>query len=198
MAEYMVINNNIIEAIYCGNVEESENIIILPENHEARVGENISFYNDNWSRKSDIELMQLGLIDIPMGFKLENNMLIEMAYVEKVIAGIEEMPPYYKIENNQLVEMEEYEKLEIMQRQEKEEYHRQKRDNLINNEIWKLQRHEQEKLLGLNTTLSDDEFLKLLKYIQDLRDMILLIIQRKYKFGGIKAPLNCCKKLSCY
>lgn len=173
MAEYMTINNNIIEAIYCGDVEENENIIILPENHEVRAGENIAFYNDNWSRKSDIELMQLGLIDIPAGFKLENNMLIEMAYVEKVMAGIEEMPPYYKIENNQLVEMAECEKLEIMQRQEKENYHRQKRDSLISKEIWKIQRHEQEKLLGLNTTLSDDEFLKLLKYIQDLRDITL-------------------------
>ena len=163
MAEYMTINNNIIEAIYCGDVEENEKIVVLPENHEVRVGENIAFYNNDWSRKSDIELMQLGLIDIPTGFKLENNMLIE----------IEEMPPYYKIENNQLVEMAECEKLEIMQRQEKEEYHRQKRDSLISKEIWKIQRHEQEKLLGLNTTLSDDEFLKLLKYIQDLRDITL-------------------------
>ena len=83
MAEYMVIKDNIIQAIYCGDVEENENIVVLPENHEVRVGENIAFYNDNWSRKSDIELMQLGLIDIPTGFKLENNMLIEMAYVEK-------------------------------------------------------------------------------------------------------------------
>ena len=193
MAEYMTINNNIIEAIYCGDVEENENIIILPENHEVRAGENIAFYNNDWSRKSDIELMQLGLIDIPTGFKLENNILIEMAYVEKVIAGIEEMPPYYKIENNALVEMAECEKLEIMQRQEKENYHRQKRDNLINNEIWKLQRHEQEKLLGLNTTLSDDEFLKLLKYIQDLRDITL----QEYFPDFVDYPEKI-KKLSCY
>lgn len=171
MAEYMIVNNNIIEAIYCGDVEENENIIILPEKHEVRTGENIAFYNDNWSRKSDVELMQLGLIELPKGYKLENGSIIEMSFNEKVIAGIEEIPPYYKIENNQLVEMAEHEKLALMQRQEKENYHRQKRDNLINQEIWKIQRHEQEKLLGLNTTLSDDEFLKLLKYIQDLRDI---------------------------
>lgn len=171
MAEYMIVNNNIIEAIYCGDVEESENIIILPENHEVRAGENIAFYNDNWSRKSDIELITLGLSELPKGYKLENGSIVEMSYNEKVIAGIEEIPPYYKIENNQLVEMEEHEKLASMQRQEKENYHRQKRDDLINQEIWKIQRHEQEKLLGLNTTLSDDEFLKLLQYIQDLRDI---------------------------
>lgn len=173
MAEYMVLKNNVVEAIYCGEIKNSENIIILPENHEVRVGENIAFYNDDYTRKSDIELMQLGLIDIPAGFKLENNMLIEMAYVEKVIAGIKDLPPYYKIENNALVEMAEHEKLELMTKAEKEEYHRQKRDRLISSQMWKIQRHEQEKLLGLNTTLSDDEFLKLLKYIQDLRDITL-------------------------
>lgn len=171
MAEYMIVNNNIIEAIYCGDVEENENTIILPENHEVRVGENISFYNDDWSRKSDVELIQLGLINIPEGVKIENGNIVEMTFVEKVIAGLEEMPLYYKIENNDLVEMAEHEKLAIMQKQEKENYHRQKRDKLINEEIWKIQRHEQEKLLGLNTTLSDEEFLKLLKYIQDLRDI---------------------------
>lgn len=173
MAEYMTINNNIIEAIYCGDVEESENIIILPENHEVRAGENIAFYNNDWSRKSDIELILLGLINVPLGYKVENNKLVELTYEEKVIAGLEALPQYYKIENNQLVEMEEYEKLEIMQRQEKEEYHRQKRDSLISKEIWKIQRHEQEKLLGISTTLNDDDFLKLLKYIQDLRDITL-------------------------
>lgn len=173
MAEYMVLKNNVVEAIYCGEIKNSENIIILPENHEVRVGENIAFYNDDYTRKSDIELILLNLKDIPLGYKLENNQLIEMTYEEQVIAGIKDLPPYYKIENNALVEMAEHEKLELMTKAEKEEYHRQKRDRLISSQMWKIQRHEQEKLLGLNTTLSDDEFLKLLKYIQDLRDITL-------------------------
>lgn len=171
MAEYMIVNNNIIEAIYCGDVEKDENTVILPKNHEVKVGENIAFYNDDYTRKSDIELILSNLKDIPLGYKLENNQLIEMTYDEKVIAGIEDIPPYYKIENNALVEMEEYEKLSLMTKAEKKNYHRQKRDNLINQEMWKIQRHEQEKLLGLNTTLSDDEFINLLKYIQNLREI---------------------------
>ena len=187
MAEYMTINNNIIEAIYCGDVEENENIIILPENHEVRAGENIAFYNNDWSRKSDIELMQLGLIDIPTGFKLENNMLIEMAYVEKVIAGLEQLSSNMKIVDGQIVPKTAEELFAEMTLEEKENFIRSKRDALINEAdilllkyqeqvelgIVKIQRHEQEKLLGLNTTLSDDEFLKLLKYIQDLRDITL-------------------------
>lgn len=146
MAEYMVLKNNVVEAIYCGEIKNGENIIILPENHEVRVGENIAFYNDDYTRKSDIEL---------------------------ILSNLKDLPPYYKIENNALVEMAEHEKLELMTKAEKEEYHRQKRDRLISSQMWKIQRHEQEKLLGLNTTLSDDEFLKLLKYIQDLRDITL-------------------------
>ena len=173
MAEYMVLKNNVVEAIYCGEIKNGENIIILPENHEVRVGENIAFYNDDYTRKSDIELILSNLKDIPLGYKLENNQLIEMTYEEQVTAGIKDLPPYYKIENNALVEMAEHEKLELMTKAEKEEYHRQKRDRLISSQMWKIQRHEQEKLLGLNTTLSDDEFLKLLKYIQDLRDITL-------------------------
>lgn len=173
MAEYMVIKDNIIDAVYCGEVEENENIVVLPENHEVRAGENIACYNDNWSRKSDVELIKLGLLELPKEYKIENDMLIEMSLDEKILAGIEEMPRFCKIVDNKIVEMEEYEKLAIMQKQEKENYHRQKRDNLINEEIWKISRHEQEKLLGINTTLSDDEFLKLLKYIQDLRDITI-------------------------
>ena len=119
MAEYMVLKNNVVEAIYCGEIKNGENIIILPENHEVRVGENIAFYNDDYTRKSDIELILSNLKDVPLGYKLENNQLIEMTYEEQVTAGIKDLPPYYKIENNALVEMAEHEKLELMTKAEK-------------------------------------------------------------------------------
>lgn len=173
MAEYMIIKNNVVEAIYCGEIKNNENIIILPENHEVRVGENIAFYNDDYTRKSDIELIISNLKDVPLGYKIENNKLVELTYEEKVVAGIEDIPPYYKIENNALVEMAEHEKLSLMTKAEKEEYHRQKRDILISSQMWKIQRHEQEKLLGISTSLSDDEFLKILQYIQELRDITI-------------------------
>ena len=126
MAEYMVINNNIIEAIYCGKADKKENVIILPENHEVRVGDNIAFYNGNWGRKTDVELMQLGLIDIPAGFKLENNILIEMTYIEKVIAGIEEMPANMKIEEGKLLQKNQDEIFSEMDLDEKANFIRSK------------------------------------------------------------------------
>ena len=170
MAEYMTINNNIIEAIYCGDVEENENVIILPENHEVRAGENIAFYNDNWSRKSDIELMQLGLIDIPVGFKLENNMLIEMTYAEKVIAGIEEMPANMKIENGKLTQKSQDEIFNEMTLEQKGNFIRSKRDNLINEADILLIKYQEQVELGIKK--QDDTYrLALLQYKEDLRNV---------------------------
>lgn len=65
----------------------------------------------------------------------------------------------------------EEEMLLSMTEKEKANYHREKRDSLINKEVWKLQRHEQEKTLGIDTTLTDEQYIKLLKYIQALREL---------------------------
>lgn len=65
----------------------------------------------------------------------------------------------------------EEEMLLSMTEEEKSNYHREKRDSLINKEMWKLQRHEQEKALSLPTTLTDEQYLTLLQYIQLLRDI---------------------------
>ena len=170
MAEYMVINNNIIEAIYCGKADEKENVIILPENHEVRVGDNIAFYNNDWSRKSDVELMQLGLKDIPAGFKLENNMLVEMTYIEKVIAGIEEMPANMKIEEGKLLQKSQEELFNEMTLEQKEIFIRSKRDNLINEADILLIKYQEQVELGI-ITANETYRLGLLQYKQALRDI---------------------------
>lgn len=169
MAEYMIIKNNVVEAIYCGEADEGS--ITLPANHEVRVGESLDFYNSDYTRKSDIQLMQEKLIEIPKGYKIDNNNLVEMTYDEKVIAGLEQLPKYMKILDNQVIPMTEEEKLQAMTEEEKTNHHRQKRDTLLNAELWKLQRHEQEKALGINTTLTDEQYIALLQYIQSLREL---------------------------
>lgn len=170
MAEYMIINNNIIEAIYCGKADEKENIIILPENHEVRAGENIAFYNNDWSRKSEVELMQLGFIDIPQGYKVENNKLVEMTYIEKVIAGFEEMPANMKIENGKLTQKSQDEIFNEMTPEEKENFIRSKRDNLINEADILLIKYQEQVELGIKK--QDDSYrLALLQYKEDLRNV---------------------------
>ena len=61
--------------------------------------------------------------------------------------------------------------LSTMTAEEKAEYYRAKRDELLNNVLWKVQRHEQEKTLGIDTTLTDEQYMALLEYIQALRDL---------------------------
>ena len=55
--------------------------------------------------------------------------------------------------------------------EEKENFIRNKRNNLINSVLWQVERHKQEKELNINTTLTNEEYLNLLKYIQTLRDI---------------------------
>lgn len=169
MAEYMTIKDNIVTGIYCGTVEEGS--ITLPANHQVRVGEPLTFYNEDYTRKSEVQLIQEKLIDIPQGYKIENDKLVEMTYDEKIIAGLEQLPSGMKIVGSEIIPMTEEEKLQAMTEKEKASYHRQKRDNLLNAEMWKLQRHEQEKMLGIETTLSDEQYIALLQYIQALRDL---------------------------
>lgn len=169
MAEYMIIKDNIVTGIYCGIAEEGS--ITLPVNHEVRVGEPLTFYNNDYTRKSDIQLMHENLIPIPKGYKIENNNLVELSYEEKVVMGLESLPYGMKIVDNNLVPMTEDEKLAVMTTEEKAVCHKQKRDALLNAELWKVERHNQEILLGRETTLSNDEFMHLLRYIQELRDL---------------------------
>lgn len=56
-------------------------------------------------------------------------------------------------------------------RKEAEEQVRAERDRLLDDSMWMLQRHQSEKQLGRPTTLSEEEFLELLQYQQDLRDV---------------------------
>ena len=115
--------------------------------------------------------MQENLIPIPQGYKIENDTLVEMTYDEKIIAGLEQLPKYMKIIDNQVIHMTEDEKFNTMTEEEKASYHRQQRDTLLNAELWKLQRHEQEKALNLPTTLTEEQYIALLQYIQSLREL---------------------------
>lgn len=171
MAEYMIVENNIITGIFCGEVEKGENIVILPPNHQVRCGETFEYYNKDWTRKSRAELIKLGLEECPQGYILDGDDIRLMDFEERVVAGIEPLTADQKIVDGKLVNKTEEELWEEKTPEEKAKYHRQKRDHLINSEIWKIQRHEQEKFLGVETTLTEDEYQDLLKYIQALRDL---------------------------
>lgn len=74
MAEYMVVENDIVKGIFCGyeyteeeydkhgNVVKPVEKIIpqgavdLPENHEVNVGDNINMFTEDFKRKADIDV----------------------------------------------------------------------------------------------------------------------------------------------
>ena len=45
------------------------------------------------------------------------------------------------------------------------------RDNEIDAVIWMAQRHEQQKLLSIDTTLTESQYLELLQYVEQLRNL---------------------------
>lgn len=171
MAEYMTVEGNVITGIFCGVAEKGENIIILPPNHQVRCGETLEYYNKDFTRKSTAELIRLGFEECPQGYIVDGDDVRLMNFEERIIAGLDPLSSYQKIVDGKLVNKTEEEMWAEKTPEEKAEYHRQQRDTLLNAELWKLQRHEQEKALGISTTLSEQEYLALLQYIQNLRDI---------------------------
>lgn len=125
--EYLIIENEKIKGHYCSNQLPKGAIEVT--DFSGQIGEPVSFYNDKWERKPDLQLMQEGLIPIPAGFKLENDKLIPMTLEEKIEAGFEKIPVGFKFVNGEFVELSSEEKLEKGQIT-KEEY-----ETLLNEKI---------------------------------------------------------------
>ena len=105
MFEVLKIENEKIVSHSIVNREPRENEIVV-NNWQGTVGEPLTFYNDDYTRKSDIELMEAGLIDIPQGYEIKEGKLeeikIEIQEPEKVEEE-EELPPQFKKENGEIV-----------------------------------------------------------------------------------------------
>lgn len=107
MKEVLKIENGKITAHSIINRNPRENEVIVND-WNGTVGEPLTFYNDDYTRKSDIELMEAELIDIPQGYKIKEGKLeeikIETQESEKVEEELEEeLPPQFKKENGKIV-----------------------------------------------------------------------------------------------
>lgn len=168
MAEYMIVENNVIKGVYCG-VSES-GAINLPENHQVREGDTLDFYHSDFTRKSDVELIQENLMQMPGGYKIENNNIVEMTSDEKILAGLEPLPNNMKIENGKILSKTESELFQELTIEEKEKYIRDKRDNLINSADTILLKYQEQVELGIID--EDNEYrLALLQYKENLRNI---------------------------
>jgi hypothetical protein len=79
--------------------------IEIPKDKWVIEGDKLVYYDKNWDRISDVELIKNKLKPMPVGFKIINNELIEMTWEERIIAGLEEVPEGYKIEGDNLIPM---------------------------------------------------------------------------------------------
>ena len=106
MKEVLKIENGKIIGHSIVNREPRENEIVV-NNWNGTVGEPLTFYNDDYTRKSNVELMVAGLIEIPQGYEIKEGKLeeikIETQEPEKVEEGLEELPPQFKKENGEIV-----------------------------------------------------------------------------------------------
>ena len=106
MKEVLKIENEKIIGHSIVNREPRGNEIVV-NNWHGTVGEPLSFYNDDYTRKSNVELMVAGLIDIPQGYEIKEGKLeeikIETQEPEKVEEEKEELPPQFKKENGEIV-----------------------------------------------------------------------------------------------
>lgn len=88
------------------------------------VGDPVSYYNNDWTRKTDMELYAEGLKEVPKGKIIDGNNLRDMTEIEKIKANIIPLPYGMKISNDELVAMSQEELLEAGLITE-EEFHKQ-------------------------------------------------------------------------
>jgi len=77
--------------------------------------EPVTFYTQDWERKSDCCLIMEGLLPMPQGYVREENQLRPMTRDERILAGLDDPPFGHKIEDGVLVPMTLEERVEAGQ-----------------------------------------------------------------------------------
>jgi hypothetical protein len=109
--EYLIIKDGIITEHCCGS-ELPEDATQI-DSFIGIVGEPTTYYNDDWTRKSNIELYKENIVYVPTDYKLNDDKtaIVEMSQVEKINAGIETLAAGYKISGDSVIEKTNAEKL---------------------------------------------------------------------------------------
>ncbi len=103
---YVEIENNYIKNLCCGDYVPKD-CIEVEEDWAGRIGEPLSFYDENLKRKSNIQLIKEGLLGMPIGYKFneDKTKIILLNQIERIEYGLDKLPNGFKIENDKLVEM---------------------------------------------------------------------------------------------
>jgi hypothetical protein len=107
------VKNGVITGCHCGSLEADffgtpyygHDRMQIPDNAVVSAGDLAAYYNDAWRRKSDLQLMNDGLLDMPEGYVIEGEALRKMTEDEKILAGLLPPPEGRKIEDGKIVLM---------------------------------------------------------------------------------------------
>ena len=115
MKELILIKENkiISHGFYADDFSASENITMVQvDNWQGQKGESVDYYNSDWTRKTQIELIEQGLETLPSGYKIVDGAIVAMSQIEKIESGLETMPNGFKIVNGELVALNAVERIE--------------------------------------------------------------------------------------
>jgi len=87
----------------------THNQIDIPHESKIMTGDKVEFYDQNWKRKSDVELIDEGKIPMPQGYIREGSNLRQMTRDERIISGLDEPSPGTKIIDGKIKPMTEIE-----------------------------------------------------------------------------------------
>lgn len=162
--EYLIIENGKIKAHRCSRSVPVNAIVV--ENWRGSVGEPVDFYDENWQRKSEFELMKECLVEVPKGFKWNKSKtaLEEMSQIEKIEAGLEKLQENQIIENGEIRELTNSEmfKKGLLSEENFASIKRNERDFLLT---------KTDKYLLPDFPISDGKLNKVKAYRQYLRDL---------------------------
>lgn len=105
--------NGVITGFHSGDINsdfsntfyKDQKKVIVPRDAKIKTLDNLSFYNDSWERKSQIELIKEKLLPVPERYilDLEKECVRPMTVVELIENGFEKMPLGFKIKDGNLI-----------------------------------------------------------------------------------------------
>jgi len=118
--------------------------IVVPFSAEVSILEPVTYYTQEWTRKSDCCLIAEGLIPMPRGYVQEGDDLRSMTREERIIAGLDEPQLGFKVKGGEIVPMTLDEQLEADQITQKDYEQRMTAENTaeLNRRLAELQTPE--------------------------------------------------------
>ena len=116
---FITVLNGKISGQHCGDIKadfsctpyNGHDRVEIPPSVNVSTGDRIEYYSKKWERISDVQLIKEGIMPIPEGYVLEEDILRPMTAIERINFGLEDLQPGYKIENGEILPMSQLERV---------------------------------------------------------------------------------------